>query len=112
MLDIFITLLRIAATDGSGATASGGALAALMGLYMGMIGVFGLVYCAIFIFAIVLFVLWVWMLIDCVSRDDFPGKDDKLLWALIILLGGGLGALIYYFVVKRKNDAGKIAVKK
>lgn len=49
------------------------------------------------------FVFWLWMLIDCLTRKF----DDKLLW-VIVLLGtffvgvGFVGALIYYFVERKK----------
>jgi len=46
-------------------------------------------------------VIWIWMLIDCIKREF----DNKVLWILIILITGILGAIIYYFVVKR--PAGK-----
>jgi len=41
-------------------------------------------------------------LIDCVQRDF----KDKLLWAIVILVGGPIGALAYYFAVRKKmaND--------
>lgn len=103
MLGTIISSLGLAAQSGAGADAGAGALIAIMGLYVGMMGVFALVYCAIFIFAIIAFVIWIWALIDCISRKDYPGENDRLLWALVILLGGILGAIIYYFVVKRKN---------
>ncbi|MFH2105021.1 MAG: PLDc N-terminal domain-containing protein [Parcubacteria group bacterium] len=47
-------------------------------------------------------IIWILMLIDCVKRD-FPNKDDKLVWILVIALTSWIGALIYYFVVKRKE---------
>ena len=51
-------------------------------------------------FASLAFTLW--MLIDCVQRDF----KDKLLWAIVILVGGPIGALAYYFAVRKKmaND--------
>ncbi len=59
-------------------------------------------------------VLWVWMLVDCLSRkdEDFPGggANDKLIWALIIILTNALGALIYLVMVKlnhsRRSSSG------
>ena len=59
-----------------------------------------------FIFAIItliicLFVFWIWMLIDCIGRK-FKGDNERLLWVLIIVLGGFIGAALYYFLVKNK----------
>lgn len=42
-------------------------------------------------------VLWVWMLIDCLTKEPSEG-NDKLIWALVILFANGIGALIYYLV--------------
>ncbi|MBU1178346.1 PLDc N-terminal domain-containing protein [Patescibacteria group bacterium] len=50
-------------------------------------------------------IIWVLMLIDCVKRD-FPNKDDKTVWILVVALTSWIGALIYYFIVKRKEDQG------
>ena len=43
---------------------------------------------------------WVWILVDCVTRERQP--NDRLVWSLVILLAPGIGALIYYFV-RRPN---------
>lgn len=87
---------------GSGGDAAGGAaLAGLFGM-LGMMYIFVIAfYCFVIIIALIALVLWVWMLIDCLKRDDFSGENDKLLWALVLLLGGFLGAIIYYFVIMR-----------
>ena len=42
-------------------------------------------------------ILWVWMLIDCATREPSDG-NDKIIWMLVILFTNLLGALIYYFV--------------
>lgn len=64
-------------------------------------------YCLIGLVSILLFFVWVWMLIDVVQRDDnnFGTNSDsssKALWILIILLTGGIGALIYFFMIYKK----------
>jgi len=48
------------------------------------------------------FVLWILMLIDCIKRD-FKKENDKIIWILVIALLGTLGAIIYYFAVKRED---------
>jgi hypothetical protein len=40
---------------------------------------------------------WVWMVIDCATKEPSEG-NDKIAWLLIILLTNIVGALIYYFV--------------
>lgn len=56
---------------------------------------------------IVIAVPWLWMLIDCLKRPDdkfaIGGNYAKLIWVLVIIFIGLIGALIYYFLVKRKE---------
>jgi len=54
-----------------------------------------------FAFGILAFILWIAMLIDCLKRK-FKNETDKIVWALVIILTGLIGAIIYYFVVKKK----------
>jgi len=39
-------------------------------------------------------VVWVWTLLDCIKYED---ERNKVVWILIIVLAGILGALIYLF---------------
>ena len=55
-------------------------------------------------------IFWICMLVDAIKRD-FPGKDDKVIWVLVIIFVGLIGATIYYFVVKRE-DKKKKKIKK
>ena len=41
-------------------------------------------------------VFWLWMLIDCATKEPSTG-NDKLIWMLVILFTHLLGAMIYYF---------------
>lgn len=94
-----------------------------------MIGIGGMEIILI-LTAIVLLIFWLWMLIDCLKRQDgkfaVGGQNAKLIWVLIILImpfivanmvlsvpdvithmfrllfAQFIGALIYYFLVKRK----------
>jgi len=47
--------------------------------------------------------LWIWMIIDCAVNE--PGGSDKIVWILVILLGGCIGAAIYGFVRRPKRIA-------
>ena len=62
---------------------------------------------AIFVF---LFVFWIIMIIDCVKRE-FKGENDKVVWILVLVFLGFIGAIIYYFVVK-VNDKKEIKKKR
>ncbi|HEY9737245.1 MAG TPA: PLD nuclease N-terminal domain-containing protein [Trichocoleus sp.] len=43
------------------------------------------------------FVFWLWMLIDCATKEPNEGSN-KLVWVLIILFVNFLGALAYFFI--------------
>jgi len=51
---------------------------------------------------IAIFVFWIVMLVDCVKRK-FKNDTDKIVWVLVIIFAGIIGALIYYFIVKSKG---------
>ncbi len=54
-------------------------------------------------------IFWVWMLIDCLKREDdnfaIGGKYAKPIWVVVIIFTHFVGALIYFFLVKDKNKA-------
>ncbi len=49
-------------------------------------------------------VFWAWMLIDCLTNEPSDG-NDKLIWALVIVLTNTIGAFIYYFVRRPERIA-------
>lgn len=55
--------------------------------------------------AVAAFVFWIIMIIDCAKRN-FKGDSEKIVWILVLIFLGIIGALIYYFVVPR-NDKSK-----
>ena len=63
----------------------------------------GLVFCFIWIVVLLLGVgstaLWIWMLIDCATKEEEEG-NTKVVWILIIVFTGIIGALIYLFARK------------
>lgn len=42
-------------------------------------------------------VFWVWMIID-VAKNEPENGNDKIMWILIVVLAGVIGAAVYYFV--------------
>lgn len=56
-----------------------------------------LVICFILPVFVALAVLWIWALIDAITHEPSLG-NDKLIWILVVVLLGWVGALIYYFV--------------
>lgn len=70
---------------------------------------FGVFAATIFIFVLLAVVgtlaFWIWMLVDCARRPfEDPGGNLRLVWILIIVLAGWIGALIYLFAVKIPQD--------
>lgn len=39
-------------------------------------------------------VVWIWALIDCISKEPKEG-NDRIVWVIVIALTGCVGALIY-----------------
>jgi hypothetical protein len=63
--------------------------------YWLIVGVFsiGILYFVIF---------WIRMFIDCIKRE-FPNPSEKVVWILVLIFLGMVGAFVYHIVVK-KND--------
>jgi len=69
--------------------AAGGAIACIISL------VFGLVVLAMIAF-------WLWMLIDVITKC--PSEENKkVIWILVVVFTGVIGAAVYYFVQRPKN---------
>ncbi len=45
----------------------------------------------------VLFVLWLWALVECLTKESHEG-NTRIVWVLVILLAPGVGALLYLLV--------------
>ena len=48
-------------------------------------------------------IFWIMMIVD-VARRDFRNDNDKTTWLLIVLLTGVIGAIIYYFEIKKNKN--------
>ena len=42
-------------------------------------------------------ILWIWMIVDCATKEPSEG-NEKVLWILVIVLTHWIGALIYLLV--------------
>lgn len=42
-------------------------------------------------------IFWLWVLIDCVTKEPSEG-NDKVVWTILILFAPWIGAILYYFV--------------
>lgn len=56
----------------------------------------------IVVVSILAMVFWIFMLVDAAKRK-FSNENDKIIWILVIVLAGIIGAIIYYFVIKVKD---------
>jgi hypothetical protein len=56
----------------------------------------------IMVFAFPIFILtsafWIWMLVDCLNKSS----KDKLIWVLVIIFLNILGAVLYFFIERKK----------
>ena len=69
-------------------------LAAAAGIAAGGAVVIGLI-----LFGLAMTILWVWMLIEVLTKEPDEG-NDKVVWLIVVLLLGHLGGIIY-FVARR-----------
>jgi hypothetical protein len=51
----------------------------------------------VFPLALLLLGFWIWMIVDCATKEPSEG-NDKIIWILVILLTNWIGALIYFLV--------------
>ena len=51
----------------------------------------------VFVLSLLAVVFWIWMLIDCATKEPSEG-NEKIVWILIIVFLQAIGALIYIFV--------------
>jgi hypothetical protein len=60
--------------------------------------------------ALALFAFWLWMVLDCANIP--PESSDyasRPMWLLVIFLVGWIGALLYFFLVRRPRLARRRA---
>lgn len=66
----------------------------------GQFFIFGLlIFVPFFLVLILATAFQIWMIIDAVKRP----LENKALWLIIILIGGILGAILYFFIPRRKH---------
>jgi Phospholipase_D-nuclease N-terminal len=55
-------------------------------------------------FALIAMIFWVWMIVDCVRNSRLQG-GVKVAWLLVIIFANWVGALIYFFAGRMRNQA-------
>jgi drug/metabolite transporter (DMT)-like permease len=58
------------------------------------------IFVVIFAVAIFFFIFWIRMLVHAIKTES----ENKAVWIILIVLLQVLGAIIYYFAVKRKSN--------
>jgi len=56
----------------------------------------------LFLIVILLFIFWIRMIIDCLTNEPSEG-NDKIIWVLVIIFLGLIGALIYALARRPKR---------
>ena len=65
------------------------------------------IFIPLVLIGLALTVFWIWMLVDCATKEPSAG-NDKIVWILVIVFTHWLGALIYFLVRRpqRKRECG------
>ncbi len=59
--------------------------------------IFPLMFLGFGLLGVAAFAFWIWMLVDCLTNEPSEG-NDRLIWALIVVLLHVLGAILYFAV--------------
>ena len=71
-------------------------------MFAGMLG--GLEILLILAMGVLGTVFWIWMLIECATREPSTG-NDKIVWVIVIALTHLIGAVIYFLVRRPQRIA-------
>jgi hypothetical protein len=71
---------------------------------LALLGGLGALFLFVFgsLISLLCLILWIWMLVDCLTNQGIGGSE-KLAWILVILLLPFIGSLIYLFVGRPKR---------
>ena len=66
-----------------------------------------LIFIPLGLLVLALMAFWIWMLVDCATKEPSAG-NEKIIWILVIIFTHWLGALIYFLVRRpqRKKEFG------
>ena len=69
-----------------------------------------IVWVILTLIAAAFWLLTLWSVVST-SDDDFPGRNDKLMWAIIVFFGFVLGAILF-IVWKSEYQRSRISARK
>jgi hypothetical protein len=80
-------------------------VSSFIGIFISIVLLSTILFFALFAGAI----FWLWMFIDCLKRENYKEENDKVVWVIVLLLASMIGAILYFFLVKRalKEKPGK-----
>jgi len=67
-------------------------LSGIIGLFIALLGL---------LVVVLIFVFWIWMLIDCIKNTRLT-DTERVVWVLVIIFLHALGALIYLLAGRNK----------
>jgi hypothetical protein len=79
-----------------------GSAAAAGAMFGGLFLIIFIIWLLVIIGIILLFIFWIFMIVD-VAKRDFKKENDKIVWILVVVLASYIGAIIYYFVIKKPD---------
>ena len=56
------------------------------------------------IFSLLLTCIWVWALVDCVTRESSDG-NDRIVWLLVLIFFNVIGTIVYVFYRRPQRRA-------
>lgn len=80
-----------------------GAAEAVAGIGILMVCVMAFFFIAITALSLSLFAFQIWMIVDCAQHEPKMHDNQTLIWILVIIFTGWIGAAIYYFVRRPQN---------
>ena len=83
------------ATEIAAGAAAGTAIGAFILFFL-------LIWIAIFALGILAMIFWIFMIVD-VAKRKFKESNEQVVWILVVVLTGIIGAIIYYLIVKKPN---------
>lgn len=67
-------------------------------------GIFmGLFFLGFLVLGILSFIIWLWALIDCATKESSEG-NDKIVWILIIVFLQIFGAILYFAIRRPQRN--------
>lgn len=95
-----ITSLALLAQDPGGAEAAAAAVGSMMCMLV--------FFVMMFIVWILVIVFMIFMLVDCCKHEPKMADNQTVMWVLLIVFTGVIGAAIYYFVRRPHNRIGTL----